>query len=78
MSPKSESTEKTVLIRAEPIELCQLIKFAGLADSGGMAKQLITDGEVELNGAVETQKGKKVRAGDRVTCNGQTLRVALG
>lgn len=78
MSKTSKTNEQSVVIRTEPIELCQLLKFAGLAESGGMAKQLISDGEVELNGAVETQKRKKVMAGDRVTCGGQTLRVTLG
>ncbi len=78
MSAKSKPSEQPVVIRAEPIELCQLLKFAGLAESGGLAKQLISDGEVELNGVVETQKRKKIMAGDRVTCGGQTLLVTLG
>ncbi|MEO5958451.1 MAG: RNA-binding S4 domain-containing protein, partial [Opitutaceae bacterium] len=45
--------------------------------SGGEAKQLIGEGRVLLNGTVETQKRKKLAAGDRVTFNGQTLVVAL-
>jgi ribosome-associated protein len=69
---------RTIEIRAEPIELVQLLKFAGLAESGGGAKLAIVNGLVELNGAVEKQKGKKVNAGDRVTFNGETLVVALG
>ncbi len=77
MSDKSKSAEQSVVIRAEPIELCQLLKFAGVADSGGAAKQMISDGEVKLNGVVETQKRKKVVAGDRVSCGGQTLLVTL-
>lgn len=68
---------RTIEIRAEPIELVQLLKFAGLSDSGGGAKLAIVNGLVELNGAVEKQKGKQVRAGDRVTFNGETLVVSV-
>ncbi len=66
-----------VTIKEEPIELCQLMKFGGLIESGGAAKQVISEGLVLLNDAVETRKRKKVRAGDRVTFNGQTIVVAV-
>jgi ribosome-associated protein len=69
---------RPVMVRGIPIELCQFIKFGGLAASGGEAKQLISAGRVLLNGAVETQKRKKLTVGDRVTLNGQTLVVQLG
>jgi ribosome-associated protein len=65
------------MIIADPIELCQLLKFGGLTESGGIAKQVITGGLVELNGVTETQKRKKVMAGDRVSYNGETLVVKL-
>jgi ribosome-associated protein len=55
-----------------------LLKFAGLTDSGGDAKQVIAEGQVRLNGVVETQKRKKVRAGDRVTYGAETLLVRVG
>lgn len=74
----SEATSRTVHIRAEPIELCQLLKFAGLAGNGGEAKAVISEGRVLLNGVVETQKRKKVKAGDRVSLEEQTIVVALG
>ena len=74
--PKSSAT-RNVVVREIPIELCQFIKFGGLAESGGEAKQLITSGLAQLNGAVETQKRKKLVAGDRVTVNGQTIVVQL-
>lgn len=74
----SAQPPRTITIRQEPIELAQLLKFAGLVDSGGEAKQAITNGLVTLNGAVETQKGKKIHAGDRVTYEGQTLVVQVG
>lgn len=69
---------RTVIVRAEPIELCQLLKFAGLAESGGAAKQLISEGAVRLNGVVETQKRKKVVAGDSVTSGAETIVVKVG
>lgn len=81
MSAKPKSTppsSRTVVIRAEPIELAQFLKFAGAAESGGQAKQAITDGEVLLNGAVETRKGKKLVAGDKVTFGGETFVVQVG
>jgi ribosome-associated protein len=65
-------------VRAEPIELCQLLKFAGLAESGGEAKQVISEGKVLLNGVVEMQKRKKVIAGDKVTFGSETLIVKIG
>jgi ribosome-associated protein len=71
-------TTRTIEIRAEPIELVQLLKFAGLSESGGGAKLAIVNGLVEVNGAVEKQKGKKLKAGDRVAFNGEILVVAVG
>jgi ribosome-associated protein len=69
---------RAVKVREMPIELCQFIKFGGLAATGGEAKQLIAEGSVQLNGVVEKQKGKKLAVGDRVTLNGQTLVVEVG
>ncbi|MET0262780.1 MAG: RNA-binding S4 domain-containing protein [Rariglobus sp.] len=74
----SENSPRVVSVRAEPIELCQLLKFAGLADNGGAAKAFISDGQVTLNGAVETQKRKKVMNGDRVSYGGETIVVKVG
>ena len=73
----SDTPARVITIKAEPIELCQLIKFAGLIDSGGAAKHVISEGLVLLNDEVETQKRKKVLAGDRVSFNGQTIEVSL-
>ncbi len=73
----SSPPEQVIVIKAEPIELCQLLKFAGLTESGGMAKQVIANGLVELNGVKETQKRKKIMAGDRVGYNAQMLVVKL-
>lgn len=71
----ADSNLHEVAIRGEHIELAQLLKFGGLVGTGGEAKQVIGAGQVSLNGAVETQRGKKVVPGDRVSYNGQTLLV---
>ena len=62
-------------IREEYIKLDSLLKFANLVESGGFAKQLILDGEVEVNGEVCYQRGKKIREGDIVKCCGQLITV---
>ena len=62
-------------IREEYIKLDSLLKFANIVESGGFAKQLILDGEVEVNGEVCTQRGKKIREGDIVKCAGQLITV---
>uniref|UniRef100_UPI00404980D9 RNA-binding S4 domain-containing protein n=1 Tax=Cephaloticoccus sp. TaxID=1985742 RepID=UPI00404980D9 len=77
MTDSAPKPDRVVMIIADPIELCQLLKFGGLTESGGIAKQVITGGLVELNGVTETQKRKKVMAGDRVSYNGETLVVKL-
>jgi ribosome-associated protein len=74
----SENMSRTITVRAEPIELCQLLKFAGLAENGGAAKAIISEGKVLLNGTVETQKRKKVMGGDRVTLGEETIVVKVG
>jgi ribosome-associated protein len=55
----------TLTLRGEHITLAQALKVAGLADSGGQAKNVVRDGLVSVNDAIETQPGKKLRAGDR-------------
>jgi ribosome-associated protein len=73
----TQSTEpRAVVVSATPIELCQFLKFGGLAGSGGEAKRAIRDGKVLLNDVAETRKGKKLTAGDRVTFSGQTIVVS--
>lgn len=74
----ADENETEVTIRGASIELAQLLKFGGLADTGGEAKNLITSGLVTLNGEVETQRGKTVVAGDRVSYEGRTLIVRRG
>lgn len=65
-------------MREEPIELCQLLKFAGLTGTGGEAKYVISEGLVRLNGEVETRKRKKIAAGDVVIYADQAIVVQVG
>lgn len=60
------------------IALCDLIKLAGLADSGGQAKAAVAQGLVLRNGAVETRKTAKIRGGDVIEFSGCVLEVKDG
>jgi ribosome-associated protein len=77
MSNESSSLPQDVMVRETPIELCQFIKFAGLAESGGAAKQLVAEGSVLLNGTIETRKRKQLVPGDKVTVAGRTIIVRV-
>jgi ribosome-associated protein len=55
----NDSSKIIAEIKEEFVELYKILKFEGLADSGGMAKQFIADGLVIVNGEVETRKRKK-------------------
>ncbi|HOI32749.1 MAG: RNA-binding S4 domain-containing protein [Bacteroidales bacterium] len=59
----------------EYILLNQLLKFTGLAESGGEAKQIILTGQVKLNGNVALEKRRKIKSGDVVLFEGQEVRV---
>jgi ribosome-associated protein len=69
---------RNVEIQREPVELYKLLKFEGLASSGGEAKMLIGDGQVKVNGNIETRKRKKIMAGDLVEFAGEILRIQIG
>lgn len=58
-----------VKIIGEYIKLDQLLKFSGVCDTGGMAKEVILSEEVLVNGIVEIRRGRKIRSGDIVTFN---------
>lgn len=55
---------REVEITTEPVELYKILKFEGMASSGGEAKLVIEQGLVKVNGAVETRKRKKIVSGD--------------
>ena len=73
MAEKNETI--TVSIHTEFIKLDSLLKFAGLCDTGGFAKELVQQGAVRVNGEVCTMRGKKIRPGDAVTVDKYTVRV---
>jgi ribosome-associated protein len=62
-------------LESEFVELYKILKFEGLTDSGGMAKQVIADGQVSVNGEVETKKRKKIAAGDKIEYSGQSIQI---
>ena len=64
-----------ILIHTEFIKLDALLKFAGLCETGGEAKELVQGGAVKVNGEVCTMRGKKIRPGDAVTVDKYTVRV---
>lgn len=67
-----------ILIHTEFIKLDSLLKLAGLVETGGEAKLLIQNGQVEVNGEVCTMRGKKLRGGDTVTLDGRTVAIGQG
>ncbi len=62
-----------IKLREDYIKLGQALKFSNLVDSGVMAKLVIQDGLVTVNGEVETQRGKKLKDGDVVSFQGETI-----
>lgn len=64
-----------VSIGSEVIRLGQFLKFAGLLDSGGDAKEVVIDGYVTVNGEVERRRGRQLRDGDIVSFEGRAVRV---
>ncbi len=62
-------------LRGEHITLDALLKATGLAGSGGAAKLVIAGGQVRVNDEVETRRGRKLRAGDRVQLGQQLVTV---
>lgn len=66
---------QVIKLRDEYIKLGQALKAAGVVDSGVIAKLVIQDGAVSVNGEVEYQRGKKLHDGDVVTVNGETIKI---
>ena len=65
----------SILIHTDFIKLDAMLKFAGLVETGGEAKLLSQQGQVQVNGEVCTMRGKKLRGGDTVTLAGRTVAV---
>ena len=64
-----------IKMREDFIKLGQSLKAAGLVESGVDAKFVIQDGLVKVNGQTETQRGKKLVAGDVVEFDGQQIKI---
>jgi ribosome-associated protein len=58
-----------------PLPLGAFLKLAGVAGTGGHAKVIIQSGDVSVNGAVETRRGRTLEAGDVVATGGREFRV---
>lgn len=66
---------ETVKLKSEYIKLGQALKAAGLVESGVEAKDVIIKGQVQVNGNVEIQRGKKLYGGDIVTFHGVEIKI---
>lgn len=62
---------KNVKIKTEFIKLDQLLKYIGIAETGGHSKEMIKNGEVKVNGEIAYERGKKIRNGDIVEILGE-------
>jgi ribosome-associated protein len=67
---------RDIPIRGQTIRLGQLLKLAGVIDSGSDAKQLLGAEEALVNGQRETRRGRQLHPGDTVLIAGQELRVS--
>jgi ribosome-associated protein len=63
------------VLRGEYIELDKLLKANGLVESGGRARVLISEGNVQVNGQDELRKTAKIRAGQVVSMQGARIKV---
>ena len=72
---KKKENSIPVAITTEYIKLQDAMKFANIVYSGGEAKQLILEEQVQVNGEVCTMRGKKLRDGDTFTFMGQTYKI---
>lgn len=62
-------------LRGEYVELCNLLKLVGIADSGGRGKQMVAEGLIRVDGQPESRKTAKIRAGQLVRCGDVSIQV---
>ena len=62
-------------LQGEFVELCNLLKLVGIADSGGRGKQMVAAGMARVDGKQEARKTAKIRAGQHVDCGGMRIHV---
>ncbi len=65
-----------ITIKDDFIKLGQVLKLAGMVESGLEAKIVIQDGQVKVNGEVDTRRGRKIVDGDVIFFEGKTVQVA--
>ena len=68
---------RVITVNTVPVELYKILKFEGLVGSGAEAKAVVAEGQVKVNGEVETRKRKKIVDGDLIEFDSQTLRIEL-
>ena len=68
---------KEIEINREPVELYKIFKFENIVSSGGEAKTVIDEGQVMVNGLVETRKRKKIISGDIIEFMGNEFKIVL-
>lgn len=68
---------REVEITQEPVELYKILKFEGMASSGGEAKLVIEQGQVKVNGSIETRKRKKIVSDDIIEFNNEKIHIKL-
>ena len=68
---------RDVEITREPVELYKILKFEGLVSSGGEAKMVVANGQVLVNGEIETRKRKKIVCGDIIEFGNEKIRIRL-
>jgi ribosome-associated protein len=68
---------KNIIVTPGTIRLGQFLKLAGLVDTGGEAKVRVQNGEVRVNGEVDTRRGRQLVPGDLVEMGGEAVRVTL-
>lgn len=67
----------SIIINSQPVELFKILKFEGLVESGGLAKTVISEGQVKVNGQIETRKRKKIVDGDKIEFLNETYVIEL-
>lgn len=75
--PGSFENVRQVSIRDESIRLGQFLKLAGMADSGSDGKRLLEAGDVRVNGAPESRRGRQLHPGDVVEAAGDRARIVV-
>ncbi len=68
---------KEIFLSRQPVELFKILKFEGMASTGGEAKMLVADGQVKVNGAKEIRKRKQIVAEDVIEFGGEKFIVHL-